>query len=129
MIDIIAKEDQEDQAQKDWCDSERAESHTYISDKDTEKGTLEGTIVDLEDDISNEETGLKKQLEDENTRLAQNRKNQADETEDRGLETVAYQKNVNNLVDAQKAIKQATEVLKKFYDWLHQKQGPHHYEE
>merc|ERR1719265_181051 len=68
------------------------------------------------------------QIADQNEKLAVNRKAQADEIEDRGLENVAYQANVKNLVAAQELVNKATKVLKKFYDWLHAKQGPHHYD-
>merc|ERR1719213_1023329 len=85
-------------------------------------------MAGLTHDIENEETGLKKQIADEETTLAENKKAQADEIEDRGFENAAYQKNVRNLVAAQELVSKATKVLKKFYDWLHAKQGPHHYD-
>merc|ERR1719321_2477135 len=62
------------------------------------------------------------------TKLSENRKDQADEIETRGLENAAYQANIVNLVNAEKTLDKALKVLKKFYDWLHAKQGPHHYE-
>merc|ERR1719440_1941332 len=128
MVELIAKEEKADDEQKAWCDSEREDSHEQLSDKTTNKGSLEGKVVELTDAIENAETGLKKQLADENTRLAENRKDQADTTENRGLENAAYQGNIVNLVNAEKTLDKALKVLKKFYDWLHAKQGPHHYE-
>merc|ERR1719197_1587590 len=128
MIELINKEEKEDHAQKDWCDSEREENQAVLDDKITNKEALEGQMVELTDDIENAETGLKKQIADEEEKLAVNRKAQADEIEDRGLENVAYQANVKNLVAAQELVNKATKVLKKFYDWLHAKQGPHHYD-
>merc|ERR1719453_746738 len=128
MIALIDKEEKEDHAQKDWCDSEREENQAVLDDKITNKEALEGQMVELVDSIENAETGLKKQIADEETKLAENRKAQADEIEDRGLENVAYQANVRNLVAAQEILGKATKVLKKFYDWLHAKQGPHHYD-
>merc|ERR1719321_1085935 len=62
------------------------------------------------------------------TKLSENRKDQADEIETRGLENAAYQANIVNLVNAEKTLDKALKVLKKFYDWLHKKSGPHHYE-
>merc|ERR1719230_1147779 len=129
MVELIAKEEKADDEQKAWCDSEREESHAQLDDKTTNKESLEGKVVELTDTIENAETGLKKQLADENTKLAENRKDQADETEDRGLENAAYQANIVNLVKAEETLDKALKVLKKFYDWLHKKQGPHHYEE
>merc|ERR1719263_1890571 len=128
MVELIAKEEKADDEQKAWCDSEREDSHEQLSDKTTNKESLEGKVVELTDTIENAETGLKKQLADANTALAENRKEQADTTEDRGLENAAYQGNIVNLVNAEKTLDKALKVLKKFYDWLHAKQGPHHYE-
>merc|ERR1719207_79247 len=128
MIELINKEEKEDHAQKNWCDSEREENQGVLDEKITNKEALEGQMVELTDEIENAETGLKKQIADEEEKLAENRKAQADEIEDRGLENVAYQANVKNLVAAQDLVNKATKVLKKFYDWLHAKQGPHHYE-
>merc|ERR1719443_1614469 len=84
--------------------------------------------MELTDIIDNEETGLKKLLADEQAKLAANQKDQADEIQDRSAENAAYQKNVHNLVDAEQILTKATKVLQKFYDWLHAKTGPHHYE-
>merc|ERR1719197_1586531 len=128
MVELIAKEEKADDEQKAWCDSEREDSHEQLSDKTTNKESLEGKVVELTDTIENAETGLKKQLADENTALAENRKEQADSTENRGLENAAYQGNIVNLVNVEKTLDKALKVLKKFYDWLHAKQGPHHYE-
>merc|ERR1719197_1995838 len=128
MIELINKEEKEDHAQKNWCDSEREENQAVLTEKTDNKEALEAEMVQLTDDIENVETGLKKQIADEEEKLAENRKAQMDETEDRGLENVAYQANVRNLVAAQEILGKATKVLKKFYDWLHAKQGPHHYD-
>merc|ERR1719159_388560 len=100
MVELIAKEEKADDEQKAWCDSEREDSHEQLSDKTTNKESLEGKVVELTDTIENAETGLKKQLADENTALAENRKEQADSTENRGLENAAYQGNIVNLVNA-----------------------------
>merc|ERR1719420_175296 len=128
MMAIIDKEQKEDESQKAWCDTEREDNYRQLDEKVSERESLEATMTQQTDDIENEETGLKKQLADENAKLAQNRQDQADEIEDRGLENVAYQKNVANLAEAEATVKTAIKVLKKFYDWLHAKQGPHHYE-
>merc|ERR1719359_75333 len=128
MVELIDKEEKADDEQKAGCDSEREDNHGQLSDKKTNKGSLEGKVVELTDSIENAETGLKKQLVDENTKLSENHKDQADEIEDRGLENAAYQGNIVNLVNAEKTLDKALKVLKKFYAWLHAKQGPHHYE-
>jgi len=128
MVGLIAEEEKADDEQKAWCDSEREENHGQLDDKNTNKESLEGKVVELTDTIENAETGLKKQLADENEKLTTNRKDQADEIETRGLENAAYQSNIVNLVNAEKTMDMALKVLKKFYDWLHKKSCPHHYE-
>jgi len=129
MIEIIAKEEQADLEQKDWCDSERTSNDEQKGDKETSINTLNGKATELTDSIENEETGLKHMLAEEEATLAQNQKDQAEEIEDRAAENGAYQKNSANLAKAEVILEKATKVLKKFYDWLHAKQGPHHYEE
>merc|ERR1719160_1380050 len=128
MVELIAKEEKADDEQKAWCDSEREDNHAQLDDKTTNKESLEGKVVELTDTIENAETGLKKSIADETTALAENRKEQADETEDRSLENAAYQANVANLKKAEETLDMALKVLKKFYEWLHKKSGPHHYE-
>merc|ERR1719473_2592218 len=112
MVELIAKEEKADDEQKAWCDSEREENHAQLDDKTTNKESLEGRVVELTDTIENAETGLKKQLADENTKLSENRKDQADEIETRGLENAAYQANIVNLVNAEKTLDKALKVLK-----------------
>merc|ERR1719313_1301485 len=128
MIAIIRKEEKEDTEQKNWCDSEREDNHAQLSNKLDSEDQLNGEITQLTDEIENEETGLKKQMADLQAKLDENHKEQADEIEDRGMENVAYQANVKNLVQAETIVAKATKTLKKFYDWLHKKQGPHHYD-
>merc|ERR1719243_26397 len=67
-------------------------------------------------------------IADNSAELAENQKDQADQIADRSSENAAYQKNIHNLVEAEKILTKATKVLTKFYDWLHAKTGPHHYE-
>merc|ERR1719281_370453 len=116
MVALIAEEEKADDDQKAWCDSEREDNHAQLDDKTTNKGSLEGKVVELTDTIEGAETGLKKQLADENAKLTQNRKDQADEIETRGLENAAYQTNIVDLTNAQKTMDMALKVLKKFYD-------------
>merc|ERR1719399_2445532 len=129
MVALIEKEGRQDREQFDWCNSERESNHEQKSEKQDMIDGLNARVTELVDIIDNEETGLKAQLADEQAKLAENQKDQAEETEDRATENAAYQKNVHNLVDAEKILEKATKVLQKFYDWLHAKTGPHHYEE
>merc|ERR1719265_2993681 len=129
MVALIEKEERQDHEQFDWCNSERESNHEQKSQKQDMIDSLNEKVAELVDIIDNEETGLKALLAEENEKLAENQKDQADETEDRAAENAAYQKNVHNLVEAEKILAKATKVLQKFYDWLHAKTGPHHYEE
>jgi len=128
MIDLIAKEEVADDEQKAWCDSEREENHSQKSEKTTNINELEGQVTSITETLDSEVDGLRKQLSDEQATLSQNQKDQAEEVGDRKLSNAAYQKNIGNLVQAQTTLKKATAVLRKFYDWLHAKTGPHHYE-
>merc|ERR1719387_1724861 len=128
MVELIAKEEKADDDQKAWCDSEREDNHEQKATSEDNIDSLEGRITELADSIDNAETGLKANLARDNTALAENRKSQADATETRGLENAAYQGNIVNLVNAEKILDKALKVLTKFYDWLHKKSGPHHYE-
>jgi len=128
MLEIIAKEEKADDEQKAWCDSEREENHAQKADKEGTMNTLDGTITSHLDTLDSEVDGLRKQLSEEEASLAQNRKDQADSIADRSEENAAYQGNIANLVEAEKTVAKATKVLTKFYDWLHAKNGAHHYE-
>jgi hypothetical protein len=128
MIEIIAKEEKADDEQKAWCDSEREENHAQKSDKESTMSTLDGQITSHLDTLDSDVDGLRKQLRDEEESLAQNRKDQADSIADRSEENAAYQANIANLVEAAKTVAKATKVLTKFYDWLHAKNGAHHYD-
>jgi hypothetical protein len=128
MLTIIDKEDAADDESKAWCDSEREENHNQKSIKESNIVSLNGDITDHVDTLESQVDGLYKQLADEEAALAQNRKDQAETIADRSEANAAYQSNVANLVEAEKTTAKATAVLKKFYDWLHAKNGAHHYE-
>merc|ERR550514_651529 len=121
MLALIDKEGAQDQEQLDWCNSERESNNNQRQDKSDMIDGLTEQVTELTDTIENEETGLKKLLMDEEEKLKENLKDQADETEDRQAENGAYQKNVHNLVEAEKILVKATGVLTKFYDFLHAK--------
>jgi len=128
MISLIAKEEEADDEQKAWCDSEREENHAQKSIKKTNINALNGDITSHIDTLDSEVDGLRKQLREEEESLAQNRKDQAEAIADRSEANAVYQGNVANLVAAEKTTAMATAVLRKFYDWLHAKNGAHHYD-
>merc|ERR1719265_369568 len=129
QIQVIDEEKKKDDDQKAFCDSERTTNDEQIADKNAAIDRLTGDIDSLNDEIDNPETGLKKVLADNQQSLAETKASQAESTSDRQAENAEYQKNIANLVEAQKIIEKAHGVLKKFYDWLKAKQGPHHYDE
>merc|ERR1719265_3019081 len=129
QIRVIDEEEKKDDDQKAFCDSERTTNDEQIADKNAAIDRLTGDIDSLNDEIDNPETGLKKVLADNQQSLAETKASQAESTSDRQAENAEYQKNIANLVEAQKIIEKAHGVLKKFYDWLKAKQGPHHYDE
>merc|ERR1719478_1848174 len=104
MIALIKKEEKQDHEQLDWCNSERESNDKTKAQKKDLMDSLDEKKAELVDIIDNEETGLKKLLADDQASLAENQKDQADETEDRAAENAAYQKNVHNLVEAEKII-------------------------
>lgn len=116
MIELIHKEEAADTDQKNWCVEERSRSKEELSVKKTDKDGLESSMTELEDTINNVDTGLKTLIKAETAKLAENKKAQADEVEDRGLENVAYQSNIKNLVNSQKLLEKSTKILKEFYD-------------
>lgn len=116
MIELIHKEEQADVDKKDWCIDERARSKEELSVKKTEKEGLQSAITELSDTIDNVDTGIKALVKAEEAKLAENKKAQADEIEDRGLENAVYQGKVKNLHDSQKLLEKSMKVLKKFYD-------------
>jgi len=128
MIGIIAKEEAADDEQKAWCDSEREENHEQKSDKESNIDSLNGEINGLVEDLDGAEDGLRKQLADEEASLAENRADQAQTTAERSEENANYQAHISDLVSNEKTVAKATAVLKKFYEWLHAKNGAHHYE-
>merc|ERR1719230_1069571 len=128
MIELIAKEEKADDEQKAWCDSEREESFQTKSDKEDGINGLVQRIDSLDDTVNNEETGLKAQKSEAYESLKQNRADQKATIKERKEEILVYHGVIENLHDAEKTLQKATKVLKKYYEWLHAAQAPHHYD-
>jgi len=128
MLEVIAKEGKADEEQKAWCDSEREENTGQKNSKQANMDSLDGDITSFVDTLDSDVDGLNKQLREEQATLAQNRKDQADSIATRKEENAAYQANIMNIVEVTKTVEKATNVLTKFYEWLHAKNGAHHYE-
>merc|ERR1719440_1854340 len=129
QMKVIDEEEKSDDDQKAFCDDERTKNDEMLANKVDNIDRLSGEVAELTDQIENPETGLKAVLAEAQNNLANTKKSQAEETADRQAENAEYQKNIANLVEAEKIIAKAHKVLQKFYDWLAAKQGPHHYEE
>jgi hypothetical protein len=104
---------------------ERATNKKSKEEYEAEIESLEAQIDQLISDI---EDDYKPKLADANTALAECKKTQAEKTAERNEENEFYAEDVKNLVEAQRLLDSALTTLKKFYDFLHAKQGKHHYE-
>lgn len=124
MIALIDEEEKADDDKKAWCDEERAANKQSKEEYEAEIESLEGKIDQLKVDIEQYNTDLNAA----NASLIENKKNQAEETETRKQENADYLEDVKHLKAAQELLQDALNVLKKFYDHLHAKQGAHHYE-
>jgi len=121
MLDLIKQEGKQDKTNLDWCNSERKENKASLKKRKAEILKLESSIDKLTTTISDPETGLKKQIEDTELALVQNKDAQTKETAQRTEENVAYQKDVKNLQAAQAILKKGLKVLSAYYDDLEKK--------
>merc|ERR1719247_1265858 len=121
MINLIAEEAAADKEKLNWCNKERTENDASLTQRKKDIVSLEKTIDKLDTTINDEETGLKKQIEETETTLVQNTESQTTETKDRTTDNVAYQADIKNLVEAQSILKKGTKVLKTYYDDLAKK--------
>merc|ERR1719217_386926 len=128
MMAVINKEEKADDEQKSWCDSEREEAWDTRAKKIDEIAALKDKVDTLHDTVNNEDTGLKQQVKDALVSLKANRKSQRERIKERSNENKVYQGVIINIVEAEKTLQKAIKVLKKYYEWLHAAQAPHHYE-
>eukprot|EP00928_Gymnodinium_smaydae_P041589 TRINITY_DN28122_c1_g1_i1.p1 TRINITY_DN28122_c1_g1~~TRINITY_DN28122_c1_g1_i1.p1 ORF type:complete len:753 (+),score=189.42 TRINITY_DN28122_c1_g1_i1:46-2304(+) len=118
MIALVDEEAKVDQKQFDWCEDERKTNGDNLQSKNDAISGLDGDITTLTSAINDPATGLKKQIEDTETSIDENMKNQRDETADRRTENKAYTKNIADIVEAESLLTTAISVLKKYYDTL-----------
>jgi hypothetical protein len=104
-----------DQEQLTWCNDERETNNKNLDAKKEQIIALNAAIDELTNAIENPETGLKFQIQETETSLEQNRKSQAETTADRKEASTAYQKDVSNIVEAERLVETAVAVLKKYY--------------
>jgi len=115
MLKLIDEEQVADDKQHDWCVSERAENNKLLTEKKALIVTLTGEIDKLVDTIENPETGLKAQIKEAEDTLEANIKSQKTMTSARVESNLAYQKDIENLVEAETLLKKAIVVLKAYY--------------
>merc|ERR1719482_2133219 len=123
MLALIKGEAKQDKENKEWCESEREENHKEKKKLEKEMKSLEKTIDELDDRINNEKDGLKVQIANQEEELEKNIEAQKTETASRLEENIAYQKDVKNLVDAERLVEKAIKVLKSYYDDLSERAG------
>merc|ERR1719331_1212323 len=121
MLEVIEEEGKQDKENLDWCNDERTENHNKLDEANDQIDTLTGEIQQLTDDIEDPETGLKAQIKTTEDERASCIESQKTETKDRKEATLLYQQDIKNLVAAEKILKKAIKVLRKYYDDLEKK--------
>merc|ERR1719331_3831615 len=121
MLEVIEEEGKQDKENLDWCNDERTENNNKLDDANDQIDTLTGEIQQLTDDIDDPETGLKSQIKTTEEDLASCIDSQKTETKDRKEANLLYQQDIKNLVAAEKILKKAIKVLRKYYDDLEKK--------
>jgi len=123
MLGLIDQEAQADLEHKDWCVKERDDSDKTIQKKTGEISFLAEEVNTLKVDIDDPKVGLLEQIKTAEDVLRDCVADQKQETSERTAENLEYQKEVENLVQAQDLISRAINVLKKYYDKLAEEQA------
>jgi hypothetical protein len=114
-ITIIDDEEKADVEKKDWCEDEQTTNEANKGDKETSIQSLEDAINQLEISISQS----KSSIEDAETDLKENRDSQAATTKTREEAHAQFSENKKNMEEAERILAKATEVLTKYYTFLH----------
>merc|ERR1712232_938328 len=104
------------------CNKERETNNKNLAEKKEQIIALTAAIDEPTNTIENPTTGLKFQIQETETALEQNRKSQAENTADRKEGNAAYQKDISHLVEAEKLVETAVEVLRKYYSKILKKE-------
>lgn len=115
MLKLIVEEGKADKEQLSWCNKERDDSNTRVTDLERSLGQLRAAISGLKKDINAPDEGLLDLISLSESNIAENEAAQKTETEQRQKENEAYQADVANLQQAQKLLSSAVNVLKKYY--------------
>jgi len=115
MLGLIEAEGKADEEQLTWCKSERKTNNEALDEKKAQIVTLNGAIDALVQEIEDPETGLKVMIKNSEEQLQLNVQSQTTQTTERTELNVAYQKDIENLVEAESLLGKAIVVLKKYY--------------
>eukprot|EP00929_Paragymnodinium_shiwhaense_P117634 TRINITY_DN884_c0_g2_i2.p1 TRINITY_DN884_c0_g2~~TRINITY_DN884_c0_g2_i2.p1 ORF type:complete len:896 (-),score=366.43 TRINITY_DN884_c0_g2_i2:118-2688(-) len=115
MITLIAKEEEADQKQFDWCQSERDTKNTDLEQKESDITALNEAITELDNTINSPTEGLKFMISQTEDALVTNRESQATETSTRKEAHAVYLQDVHHLSEAEALLDNAIKVLEKYY--------------
>merc|ERR1719331_1833939 len=114
-VDLIDAEEADDKQKLDTGNSEQDINTKKRDDKKAKMDELTGTITELEISAKTTKTTISETEED----LAANRDAQKEATDARNAQNAVFKENLKNLQDAEKILAKATEVLVKYYKYLH----------
>merc|ERR1719291_1462647 len=112
MLALIKEEGEMDTAKKGWCVKTREEKNRALGKAREEITALKFRISELDGNIAT----LKMDIKSTEDSLAANTESQVSETAERKEVNLAYQKNIDNLVNAEGLLKKAVAVLKAYYE-------------
>jgi len=118
MLAVIDREATADAEHKKFCESERAEGGSTLTEKSTQITRLEGDIVTLTDSIEDPVVGLLHEIEKFEDDLKTNGDAQSSETQHRRAENLEYQKEIASLDSAEGLLTSAAHVLERYYAQL-----------
>jgi hypothetical protein len=111
-----------DDEQKSHCENINKDNAASLAEITAALDTVKGDITDLMADIDNPETGLKKQMADVEESLKTNLANQANETQTRSDDNIAYQKLISTMEDGVATVSKAEQFLTSYYESLDNEQ-------
>jgi hypothetical protein len=123
VIVRINNEGQADIDKQDWCTAERATNNAAVADASTQIATLEGQMGVLTSDME----ALQEVIDDTNSDINDMKDAIKAQTDSRRAAYLEYSMEMKTLVTTSKIVDKAIASLKKFYDWLAKRDGPHTY--
>mmetsp|Transcript_97764 Transcript_97764/g.258195 ORF Transcript_97764/g.258195 Transcript_97764/m.258195 type:complete len:768 (+) Transcript_97764:90-2393(+) len=112
MLALIEEEGEMDTDKKAWCDKTQEEKNAALQSAKEEITGLEFRISELDSNIA----ALKIDIKSTEDSLVANTESQTSETAERKEVNLAYQKNIENLVNAEGLLTKAVVVLKAYYE-------------